>query len=314
MRDGRSRVPRRQPSFAWQDLKFAGDVGSSSKTHHGAASRSSSGGNHHPPGAARLSRAKVVFATGDSNGSPASPRHQRSDSVRLTTAVETPAAAAATDHQQQKRSSVTTRRQSFATLRTMLATTGVVPPRIPSDADERGSMGTSARGSLRGHSADYSGESFSLIGRSFTDSNISYVTEFMPEAVGSSPYIHRNGNINLSILAEAVSSVAERRLNLRICETILSIFDLLSDFDVAAFGGGSSDSASAGQKRANLMRQPTDGSTNTENAGFGTTSTPPSMQNNAAPTPSRLTSIMTATAKSSLKADNNEEQTVLALI
>ncbi|XP_031838286.1 unc80, NALCN channel complex subunit isoform X4 [Nomia melanderi] len=71
--------------------------------------------------------------------------------------------------------------------------------------------------------------------RSQTDSNITYGSDEVPEAPGSSCYITKEGDIDLHVVLKAVRSVAMRDSNcctLRVCENILNLVELLMDMGV----------------------------------------------------------------------------------
>ncbi|CAK9824157.1 Protein unc-80 homolog [Anthophora retusa] len=71
--------------------------------------------------------------------------------------------------------------------------------------------------------------------RSQTDSNITYASDEVPEAPGSSCYITKEGDIDLQVVLKAVHTVALRDSNcctLRVCENILNLVELLMDMGV----------------------------------------------------------------------------------
>ncbi|XP_034179249.1 unc80, NALCN channel complex subunit isoform X3 [Osmia lignaria lignaria] len=71
--------------------------------------------------------------------------------------------------------------------------------------------------------------------RSQTDSNITYASDEIPEAPGSSCYITKEGDIDLQVVLKAVHSAALRDNNcctLRVCENILNLVELLMEMGV----------------------------------------------------------------------------------
>ncbi|XP_053975913.1 protein unc-80 homolog [Hylaeus volcanicus] len=87
--------------------------------------------------------------------------------------------------------------------------------------------------SMRGNRLD--SERKPSLTRSQTDSNITYASDEVPEAPGSSCYITKEGDIDLQVVLKAVHSVALRDTNcctLRVCENILNLVELLMDMGV----------------------------------------------------------------------------------
>ncbi|XP_076183174.1 unc80, NALCN channel complex subunit isoform X2 [Ptiloglossa arizonensis] len=87
--------------------------------------------------------------------------------------------------------------------------------------------------SMRGNRLD--SERKPSLTRSQTDSNITYASDEVPEASGSSCYITKEGDIDLQVVLKAVHSVALRDTNcctLRVCENILNLVELLMDMGV----------------------------------------------------------------------------------
>lgn len=103
---------------------------------------------------------------------------------------------------------------------------------------------------------DIMSDSWGSLARSATDSNISYLTEYLPEvpkmkkknfrfnahiflsqAVGSAPFVHKNGHLNLCVVLKAISGVTERRLSVRVCESVLSVLEILLDLDILNVSG-----------------------------------------------------------------------------
>ncbi|KYN10340.1 Protein unc-80 like protein, partial [Trachymyrmex cornetzi] len=71
--------------------------------------------------------------------------------------------------------------------------------------------------------------------RSQTDSNITYMSDEIPEAPGSSCYITKEGDVDLQIVLKAIHFVALRdntSCTPRVCEIILNLIELLMDMGV----------------------------------------------------------------------------------
>ncbi|XP_029661672.1 protein unc-80 homolog [Formica exsecta] len=71
--------------------------------------------------------------------------------------------------------------------------------------------------------------------RSQTDSNITYMSDEMPEAPGSACYITKEGDIDFQVVLKAIHSVALRdnvSCTLRVCEIMLNLIELLMDMGV----------------------------------------------------------------------------------
>ncbi|XP_035727928.1 protein unc-80 homolog isoform X9 [Vespa mandarinia] len=71
--------------------------------------------------------------------------------------------------------------------------------------------------------------------RSQTDSNITYMSDEVPEALGSGCYITKEGDIDYQVVLKAVNSIALRDntcCTLRVCENILNLVELLMDMGV----------------------------------------------------------------------------------
>ncbi|XP_015178627.1 PREDICTED: protein unc-80 homolog isoform X2 [Polistes dominula] len=71
--------------------------------------------------------------------------------------------------------------------------------------------------------------------RSQTDSNITYMSDEVPEAPGSGSYITKEGDIDYQVVLKAVNSVALRDntcCTARVCESILNLVELLMDMGV----------------------------------------------------------------------------------
>ncbi|EFN65650.1 Uncharacterized protein KIAA1843 [Camponotus floridanus] len=71
--------------------------------------------------------------------------------------------------------------------------------------------------------------------RSQTDSNITYMSDEMPEAPGSACYITKEGDIDLQVVLKAIHSVALRdnvSCTPRVCEIMLNLMELLMDMGV----------------------------------------------------------------------------------
>ncbi|XP_011346095.1 protein unc-80 homolog isoform X3 [Ooceraea biroi] len=76
------------------------------------------------------------------------------------------------------------------------------------------------------------------LARSQTDSNITYMSDEIPEAPGSACYITKEGDVDLQIVLKAVHSVALRDntcCTARVCETILNLVELLMDMGVMKY-------------------------------------------------------------------------------
>ncbi|XP_046830154.1 protein unc-80 homolog isoform X11 [Vespa crabro] len=71
--------------------------------------------------------------------------------------------------------------------------------------------------------------------RSQTDSNITYMSDEVPEAPGSGCYITKEGDIDYQVVLKAVNSIALRDntcCTVRVCENILNLVELLMDMGV----------------------------------------------------------------------------------
>ncbi|XP_063984989.1 protein unc-80 homolog isoform X3 [Diachasmimorpha longicaudata] len=85
------------------------------------------------------------------------------------------------------------------------------------------------------HGSRLSSERKPSLTRSQTDSNITYTGDEIPEAPGSACYITKTGDIDLQVLLKAVHSVSLRDTmccTLRVCESILSLIELLIEIGV----------------------------------------------------------------------------------
>uniref|UniRef100_A0A5S6PYL0 UNC80 domain-containing protein n=1 Tax=Trichuris muris TaxID=70415 RepID=A0A5S6PYL0_TRIMR len=89
----------------------------------------------------------------------------------------------------------------------------------------------------------------SCIKRSATDSQICYFTEFLPETIGSSPFIVKNGDLSLSMVAMAVCEVTTRPLTMRTCETLLKILEVIVEYNYFEGQGQRVDISSQAGKR-----------------------------------------------------------------
>ncbi|XP_045030143.1 protein unc-80 homolog isoform X4 [Daphnia magna] len=74
----------------------------------------------------------------------------------------------------------------------------------------------------------------SPLNRSSTDSNIVYPFEDLPEASGASHFVNKDGGFDLHVILEAIHSVTSRAdvCSVRVCETSLSVLELLLDLGV----------------------------------------------------------------------------------
>ncbi|EFX80552.1 hypothetical protein DAPPUDRAFT_318531 [Daphnia pulex] len=74
----------------------------------------------------------------------------------------------------------------------------------------------------------------SPLNRSSTDSNIVYPFEDLPEASGASHFVNKDGGFDLHVILEAVHAVTSRAdvCSVRVCETSLSVLELLLDLGV----------------------------------------------------------------------------------
>ncbi|XP_032667266.1 protein unc-80 homolog isoform X6 [Odontomachus brunneus] len=71
--------------------------------------------------------------------------------------------------------------------------------------------------------------------RSQTDSNITYMSDEVPEAPGSACYVTKEGDVDLQVVLKAIHSVALRDnacCTPRVCEIILNLVELLMDMGV----------------------------------------------------------------------------------
>ncbi|XP_072743186.1 protein unc-80 homolog isoform X2 [Anoplolepis gracilipes] len=71
--------------------------------------------------------------------------------------------------------------------------------------------------------------------RSQTDSNITYMSDEVPEAPGSACYITKEGDVDLQVVLKAIHSVALRdnaSCTPRVCEIMLNLMELLMDMGV----------------------------------------------------------------------------------
>ncbi|KRX53102.1 Protein unc-80 [Trichinella sp. T9] len=68
--------------------------------------------------------------------------------------------------------------------------------------------------------------------RCATDSEISYYADFFAEAVGSTPFILKNGDLNLNMIVRAAFEVTNRPMTFRICETLTKILQLVIDMNL----------------------------------------------------------------------------------
>ncbi|XP_020299995.1 protein unc-80 homolog isoform X4 [Pseudomyrmex gracilis] len=71
--------------------------------------------------------------------------------------------------------------------------------------------------------------------RSQTDSNITYMSDEVPEAPGSSCYITKEGDVDLQVVLKAIHFIALRdntTCTPRVCEVILNLMELLMDMGV----------------------------------------------------------------------------------
>lgn len=109
--------------------------------------------------------------------------------------------------------------------------------------------------------------------RSQTDSNISYPYEDLPEAAGASRFVNREGGLDFHVILEvivsyfklsverhsfigvlqAIHSVTTRAdvCSVRVCETSLSMLELLLDLGVVSAAGGKED-ANGDEDMANV--------------------------------------------------------------
>ncbi|XP_046453317.1 protein unc-80 homolog isoform X4 [Daphnia pulex] len=74
----------------------------------------------------------------------------------------------------------------------------------------------------------------SPLNRSSTDSNIVYPFEDLPEASGASHFVNKDGGFDLHVILEAIHAVTSRAdvCSVRVCETSLSVLELLLDLGV----------------------------------------------------------------------------------
>ncbi|KRZ42456.1 Protein unc-80 [Trichinella pseudospiralis] len=70
------------------------------------------------------------------------------------------------------------------------------------------------------------------IKRCATDSEISYYADFFAEAVGSTPFILKNGDLNLNMIVRAAFEVTNRPMTFRICETLTKMLQLVIDMNL----------------------------------------------------------------------------------
>jgi hypothetical protein len=72
------------------------------------------------------------------------------------------------------------------------------------------------------------------LNRSSTDSNIVYPFEDLPEASGASHFVNKDGGFDLHVILEAIHAVTSRAdvCSVRVCETSLSVLELLLDLGV----------------------------------------------------------------------------------
>ncbi|KRZ74078.1 Protein unc-80, partial [Trichinella papuae] len=68
--------------------------------------------------------------------------------------------------------------------------------------------------------------------RCATDSEISYYADFFAEAVGSTPFILKNGDLNLNMIVRAAFEVTNRPMTFRICETLTKMLQLVIDMNL----------------------------------------------------------------------------------
>ena len=93
--------------------------------------------------------------------------------------------------------------------------------------------------------------------RSQTDSNLSCHHEDLPEATGSSRFVNKEGGFNFQVILESIHSVTMRGevCSVRVCETSLSILELLLDLGVGINKeeGGSEDDPSSGSNNSHSI-------------------------------------------------------------
>ncbi|XP_076677709.1 unc80, NALCN channel complex subunit isoform X4 [Andrena cerasifolii] len=124
--------------------------------------------------------------------------------------------------------------QSYTTPNPIITVTEHTPAPSPDYMKRQGSI-DSQLDVISMHGSRLDSERKPSLTRSQTDSNITYASDEIPEAPGSSSYITKEGDIDLQVVLKAVHLVALRDTNccsLRVCEIILNLVELLMDMGV----------------------------------------------------------------------------------
>ena len=97
------------------------------------------------------------------------------------------------------------------------------------------------------------------LNRSQTDSNIHYPYEDLPEASGAAGFVSKEGGFDFHVLLEALHSVLKRPdvCSVRVCETSLSVLELLLDLGVVS-GDATAAAAAAAAAAVDPAGRPDD--------------------------------------------------------
>ncbi|KAK2588606.1 hypothetical protein KPH14_006375 [Odynerus spinipes] len=124
--------------------------------------------------------------------------------------------------------------QSYTAPNPIITVTEHTPTPSPDYMKRQGSIDSQLDAiSMHGGRLDF--ERKPSLTRSQTDSNITYMSDEVPEVPGSSCYITKEGDIDYQVVLKAVHSVALRDntcCTARVCENILNLVELLMDMGV----------------------------------------------------------------------------------